>query len=269
MYRHIDAVVGRYKGKIWDVANEVTTFSWSNGNSALNRNQNYWQAMGEEWLDKAFTRAKQADPECLFIYNDNYHEYMTEIQVQVVYDLILRLVARNVPVDGVGFQCHYYDYLAQPPHVERLTKWFRKFADLGLYVIITEMDINICTGSGDSAALAVQAEYYRDVLDVCLKEPKCLGMLLWGIWDGDTWMEGTYWGGCENANPLLFDREYLPKPAYYAVRERLKAGRGNGTIGPDRMAQPAERKNTDNPEWPERAFRGRLYPRPNCPRVRI
>ena len=45
------------------------------------------------------------------------------------------------------------------------------------------------------------------------------GVVTWNVWnlsDGDSWSEKKAFDGC------LFDRDYSPKPAYYALQQLLE-----------------------------------------------
>jgi endo-1,4-beta-xylanase len=230
MNKHIDAVAGKYKGKIfvWDVVNEPT---WQCGNCyGLNTNQNYYKAMGEGWIEKAFLRARAVDPNAILALNENFHEWQGEKQFQTIYDLVKQMKDKYgtnpIPVHAIGFECHYSS-LSQTKNMDRLKTWINKFSSLGLKVYITEADIALCDTPGDEAALESQKVAFRELMDVALSSPACFGLITWGIWDGYSWLNNASWAGCggKNAQCLLFDINYLAKPAYFGVQERLQSGK--------------------------------------------
>jgi endo-1,4-beta-xylanase len=100
----------------------------------------------------------------------------------------------------------------------------RRFADLGLQIYITEMDIRIQEPVTD-ADLTKQATIYGNVLARCLEQPACVGFQTWGFTDKYSWIP-SHDEGYNDA--LIFDRSYIPKPAYYSLREELLL-----TIPPD------------------------------------
>jgi endo-1,4-beta-xylanase len=136
MQNHIQTVMERYEGKIyaWDVVNEVIDASQSDG---LRRSL-WYQIAGEEYIEKAFEFAHAVDPTVkLFINDYNTHE---PAKSQALYNLITRLQAKGIPVDGVGHQTHislYYPTLAE------IESSIIKFKALGLETHITELDISI------------------------------------------------------------------------------------------------------------------------------
>jgi hypothetical protein len=122
-----------------------------------------------------------------------------------MYNMVADFKNRGVPIDGVGLQMHLssggidYNSLAQN---------MQRFANLGLEVYITEMDVGISSTS--QANLQAQANVYSNVLARCKAQPACKGLQVWGIPDKYSWRT--------NAWPLLFDDNYNAKPAYYSIQ---------------------------------------------------
>jgi endo-1,4-beta-xylanase len=44
--------------------------------------------------------------------------------------------------------------------------------------------------------------------------PLCRSISVWGVGDPDSWVR---WAMGQSDGPLLFDNQYQPKPAYWAV----------------------------------------------------
>jgi endo-1,4-beta-xylanase len=118
---------------------------------------------------------------------------------------------RGVPIDCVGFQSHFNSASPVPSDYRAN---LQRFADLGVDVQITELDIE---GSGSA-----QATSYTNVVNACLAVSRCTGLTVWGITDKYSWRS--------SGTPLLFDGNYGKKPAYTAVLTAL-GGSGSGGGG--------------------------------------
>jgi endo-1,4-beta-xylanase len=111
----------------------------------------------------------------------------------------------------VGFQSHFNSASPVPGDYQAN---LQRFADLGVDVQITELDIE---GSGST-----QAENFRKVTQACLNVSRCTGITVWGIRDSDSWRA--------SGTPLLFDGNGNKKAAYTSTLTAL--GGGNPTSTP-------------------------------------
>ena len=225
MRDHIQTVVGRYKGqiKIWDVVNEALA-----DNGTL-RKSPWERIIGDDYIEKAFQFAHEADPNAILRYNDYSLENVPKREGAIA--LIKKLQSEGIPVSAIGLQDHnHMDW----PTVEQEDATISAFAALGLKVMITELDINVLGGkrtaeitevakeSGSNVytnglPAAVQqalADRYAGLFRVFVKHHKDIGLVtFWNVTDGDSWLNRP-----NRLNyPLLFDREGKPKPAFYAV----------------------------------------------------
>jgi endo-1,4-beta-xylanase len=209
MNTHIDTVLNHYKGKIlvWDVVNEAFNEDGSYRSS-------FWlNVIGQEFIDLAFQRARQADPGAKLIYND-YNIAEVGAKSNGVYNMVQSMLNRGIPIDGVGFQTHL---TAAGINGQSLADNIARFAALGMEVYITEMDVRI-NPSPSQSELESQANIYRTVIRECLANSAVKAFQVWGITDKYTWVPNTFPG---TGAPLLFDSNYNPKPAYYAVQDEL------------------------------------------------
>jgi len=212
---HIHTVVGRYRGRIrgWDVVNEAL-----NDDGTL-RSTPWLTIIGEDYLAQAYRFAHEADPDAELYYNDYSLENAAKRRGAL--DLVRRLRAERVPVTGVGLQDH--NRLDWPtPAQEDST--ISAFAQLGVSVMITELDIDVLPANsnpyGDGLPDSVQqalARRYADLFTVYLRHAKDISRVtFWGVSDGDSWLNN--WPVLGRTNyPLLFDRQHRPKPAFDAV----------------------------------------------------
>ncbi|WP_052865384.1 endo-1,4-beta-xylanase [Streptomyces niger] len=198
MRNHIAGVAGHYKGKIdsWDVVNEA--FEWDGSR----RQSNLQQQLGNGWIEDAFRAAKAADPKAKLCYND-YGTDGINAKSDAIYRMVKDFRARGVPLDCVGFQSH----LSSNSDLSTYRQNLQRFADLGVHVQITELDVG---GSG-----AAQANVYRQVTQACVAVARCNGITVWGVTDKYSWRS--------QETPLPFNSNYQKKEAYGAVLAALNS----------------------------------------------
>jgi endo-1,4-beta-xylanase len=229
MRDHILKVVGRYKGRIkaWDVVNEAL-----NDDGSL-RKTPWYRIIGEDYIAKAFEFAHEADPAAELRYNDYSIENAPKRKGAIA--LVKKLQAQKVAVGGLGSQTHAN---LSSPSAELLDAALTDFAELGIPISITELDVNAAQGGQRSLSADVSqnaqtaaggvvdsanqklADQYASLFRVFLKHRKQIKLVtFWGLTDRDSWRR--------NGKPLLFDAEWRPKPAFDAViAERKKLGSG-------------------------------------------
>jgi endo-1,4-beta-xylanase len=219
---HINTVVSRYRGKIyaWDVVNEVIA-----DDTAYYRKSPLYTIAGEDFIENSFRYAHQADPKAILFYND----YNTEnpIKREKIYQMLKKLLAKGVPIHGVGLQAHWS---INTPSKAELEKSIQLFSSLGLQIQFTELDISVyggrqggqmITGENNNEKTAFspemeqkQLEKYQMVFEVFRKYKKQItGVTFWNLSDKYSWLDAR---GRKNF-PLLFDADLKPKKAYYQV----------------------------------------------------
>ncbi|MER8008456.1 endo-1,4-beta-xylanase [Streptomyces sp. NPDC094149] len=208
LQNHISTEVGRYKGRItaWDVVNEPFN------EDGTYRSDIWYDGLGADYIANALTWAHTADPAAKLYIND-YNVEGVNAKSTALYNLVKDLKGRGVPIDGVGLQAHLI--VGQVPAT--LQQNIQRFADLGVDVAITELDVRMALPA-DSAKLAQQAADFKSVVAACVAVTRCAGVTVWGFADSDSWVPGTF-PGYGAATP--YDDNYAPKPAYYAIVEAL------------------------------------------------
>ncbi|MFD7766898.1 endo-1,4-beta-xylanase [Streptomyces sp. NPDC059787] len=211
MNNHITQVMTHYKGEIhsWDVVNEA----FQDGGSGARRSSPFQDKLGNGFIEEAFRTARATDPAAKLCYND-YNTDGVNAKSNAVYDMVKDFKSRGVPIDCVGFQSHFNPNSPVPSDYRAN---LQRFADLGVDVQITELDIE---GSGQA-----QATNYGNVVRACLAVTRCTGITVWGIPDKYSWRS--------SGTPLLFDDNYNKKPAYDAALSAL-----GGTTDPDDPDDP-------------------------------
>ena len=227
MKKHIHTVVGRYKGKVkgWDVVNEAVLDDGSF------RNSKFFQILGEDFIKLAFQFAHEADPEAELYYND--YSMAEPGKRNGVVAMVKKLQDQGVKIDGIGMQGHIgLDH----PSIEEFEKSIKAYADLGVTVMITELDLTVLempdrrVGAEVSATFeyqqklnpyteglpdsvnAIFEQRYIDFFSLFLKYEDVISRVtLWGVNDGNSWKNGWPVRG-RTDYPLLFDRKNQPKP---------------------------------------------------------
>ncbi|MEV7140526.1 endo-1,4-beta-xylanase [Streptomyces tauricus] len=232
MNNHITQVMTHYKGKIhsWDVVNEA----FQDGSSGARRSSPFQDKLGNGFIEEAFRTARTVDPAAKLCYND-YNTDGVNAKSNAVYNLVRDFKARGVPIDCVGFQSHFNSASPVPGDYRAN---LQRFADLGVDVQITELDIE---GSGSA-----QAANYTNVVNACLGVSRCTGITVWGVTDKYSWRA--------SGTPLLFDGNYNKKAAYTAVLTAL-GGSGSGGGGGGNAACTVTYSRTN--DWGDR-FNGQV-----------
>ncbi len=232
MKDHITTVVTRYKGKVkgWDVVNEALT------EDGAFRKSKWYSIIGPEFIQLAFEFAHAADPNAELYYND-YNLYKPLKRAGAV-ELVKNLKQKGCRIDAVGEQAHYN--LAWN-NFSDLEKTIVSFSDLGLKVMITELDISVLPSPNKEMTAEIRQSYenkpeynlysknlpdsvqqkltshYELLFKILLKYKNNIDRVtLWGLNDANTWRNDWPIKG-RTDYPLLFNRKNEQKPAIVAI----------------------------------------------------
>jgi len=220
-------VVGRYKDRVksWDVVNEAINDdgSW--------RKSKFYTIIGDEFVQLAFQFAREADPNALLCYND--YSMARSGKREGVINMIKNLQGQGIKVDGIGMQGHFtMDF----PSVAEEENSIIAFSKLGVKLMITELDLTVLPSPIENTGADVSTTYVykkemnpypealpdsvstrwnnrmNDFFKLFLKhQDKIIRVTLWGVTDNQTWRNDWPIKGRRDY-PLLFDRNYNPKP---------------------------------------------------------
>lgn len=225
--KHIATVAGHFRGHIhgWDVVNEAFEDDGSYRKSPL------YNIIGEDFIEIAFRAAHEADPEAELYYND--FSMAKPGKREAVCRLVKRLKAKGLRIDAVGMQSHNgLDH----PDLREYEKSIEAFAACGVKVMVTELDLNVLPSPQNFSGASVEqrfeyekrlnpyvdgmpkekqkefTERYLEFFKLYYKHRDKISRInLWGISDGNSWLNGWPVRGRTNY-PLLFDRQYKAKP---------------------------------------------------------
>lgn len=224
LHDHITTVASHFKGKVyaWDVVNEAI----SDKADEFYRPSLFYKIIGPEFIEKAFRWAHEADPQALLFYND-YNE-INPVKRKKIITMVKELKAKGVPIHGVGLQGHWSIY---EPTEESLESTLKEFADLGMQIQITELDISVYQKGHnarerkpeDSMTVytpereTLQTEMYKKCFELFRKYRKNISSVtFWNISDRSSWLDNFPVRGRKDY-PLLFDKELKPKKAFWPV----------------------------------------------------
>lgn len=229
MADHVRTVAGRYRGRenAWDVVNEpLQPFGTSQEHDGLSDNV-FSKVLGPGYIGEAIRLAREADPGAQLFIND-FGVLDPGPKQDRYFRLVKELRESGAPLDAVGFQAHMVPLLAPATPREQIVATLQRFAALGVKLEITELNVFTRTRGNllslgltydEGRALRWQADVYADVTQACLSVPACQGVTLWTFTD-------RYLTTIERLTrvrdiPLIFDRDYQPKPAAFALRAVL------------------------------------------------
>jgi endo-1,4-beta-xylanase len=234
---HIDAVVGRYRGRVhaWDVVNEAVE------EDGTPRKTPWLQAIGDDYVAKAFEFAHAADPQAELYYND-YNMWSAAKRAGAL-RIVKDLRARGLRVDALGAQGHW---LLATPSLKDIEAIFTDAKAAGVKVAITELDVDVLPREArmHGADLSLQtkmreetnlypnglpeakqqelANRYADIFRIFMRHRDTLTRVtFWGVTDGHSWLNNFPVRGRVNY-PLLWDRTGGPKAAFHAVVKVLQ-----------------------------------------------
>jgi endo-1,4-beta-xylanase len=217
---HIFTIVRRYKGRInaWQVVNEAI------GRDGKFRKCKWLEIIGEDYVQKAFEYAHQADPNVELYYNG--HDMLTKEATESIVRLVKNIKKKSGRIDGIGVQAHW---ALETPLLKEVENGIVNLSKSGLKVMITEMDITVLPKKDSNTELnpypdklpaEIQeklAKRYEGLFSIFCKYADIIKRVnFWGVHDGQSWLNDWPIRGRTNY-PLLFDRNLNPKPAFYSV----------------------------------------------------
>jgi endo-1,4-beta-xylanase len=242
MRDHIFTVMGRYKGRIhgWDVVNEAVT---EDGQFRKNK---WLEIIGEDYIEKAFEYARQADPGAELYYNEYDEE--KPAKCEGVVHLIHGLQSKGIRVDGVGIQGHWFlDY----PSLQEIETCLLTLSKVGVKLMITELDVGVLPFYAVDSAMVdlssfdpetqkkhnpypdglpdsvqqVLADRYAELFALFRKHRHRISRVtFWAVHDGQSWRSYLPIRGRADY-PMLFDRRCKPKPAFWSVVRMMEGER--------------------------------------------
>lgn len=222
---HLETVGARYAGEMhsWDVVNEP--FWPDHGAAGGFRRGPWFDAMGEDYIPRAFARIARIDKTAKLVLNEAFCEQNDRLGISVrerMIPLIDRLLDKGVKLDAIGLQAHI------KPAVAFDIDAFLRFIDeirarkLGIY--LSEFDIDDGSFPRESVKRdEMVAQWTSRFLVPVLRNPAVEAVITWHLSDKYTWYREPQVAAHRNrdfpARPLPFDDGMRAKPMALAMQE--------------------------------------------------
>lgn len=235
---HIDTVVKHFGDSVycWDVCNEVIADGdkeMMEDGSNIYRQSKWYEICGKDYIKEAYIEADRVLKEMgirdkvKLYYNDYENTKVAKRNKTIA--MLNWLISENVPIDGVGLQCHYHLGSFNPTELEDS---IIAYSALGLDVQITEFDVDIydetLPGLPDyktydevpEDSIRIQATIYGRAFEIFRKHAdKISNVTFWGISDNNTYMNDNPDYGYRTNYPYIFDVFEERKPAFYLITD--------------------------------------------------
>lgn len=219
MVNHVKTLVSQFKGQMnqWVLVNEV------------GGEDPYWDIIGKDYPKIALQTAIEADANAYLIYN--YDENKADGSVDnFTYDNVKELKA--IGLEGLGLQFHLD--ASQPHDKQKIIAMLRKYAELGVDIHITELDVKMVNVRGTEAERQhIQDDTYRTVIQAIIESKVVKSVAFWETTYGDqySWLErdaskspNNEWNSPNN-QPTLYTVDnqgnIVPKSAYYETEKAV------------------------------------------------
>jgi GH35 family endo-1,4-beta-xylanase len=107
------------------------------------RQSQLYQLCGDEFIAKAFTFAREADPNAQLFYND--YNAADPGKRDRIFNMVKKMKDAGVPIDGIGMQGHYNIY---GPSMEDVDAAITKYATIVDHIHFTELDLRVNSEMG-------------------------------------------------------------------------------------------------------------------------
>ena len=195
----------------WDVVNEAIEPGNRHPDGLRTEGNLWYTVIGDDWVELAFTFARKYAAEGQKLFYNDYGCY-SSLKIGPLRSLLKKLRDMGV-LDGLGMQSHIG---IDSPTLMEYENALSLYARLGITIHVTELDV----GAGDNTALGQMrlANRYRGLFALLERLKTKAGyniesVTFWGLTDNYSWLNSA----AEKKYPLLFDKDYRCKPAFFGA----------------------------------------------------
>jgi len=215
MVNHITKMMKHYKGKMnsWVVVNEAYVDS----------RDIFYNKIGADYVEIAFETARNTDPSAILIYNEFDNHIEKGEYTEHTRTIVDKLQSRGL-IDAVGLQMHLQG--SNPPDKQDVISTMKSY---GIPVYVTEFDVNMKDiGGTQEDRFSQQDIIYKNMHEAALESQVCKDFLIFGLVDKLSVWEylPNLWAYSQKADPVPFDDNFQPKPAYFAMLDVFKNALG-------------------------------------------
>ena len=134
----------------------------------------FFNTLGTSYISIALTAARQADPHAKLYIND-FNIEGPGLKATAMMNLVTTLQSQKVPIDGIGFQCHFIVGEVPAGFQQNL----QAFTALGVEVAITELDVRFAALPPDEEGLEQQRRDFETIVRACREVEGCIGITVW------------------------------------------------------------------------------------------
>jgi endo-1,4-beta-xylanase len=224
----VKAKATRYRGKVevWSINEIVSHMLYGTP-----QEKSLFQRLGTNFVEDVFRWAREVDPQAKLMFNESHieqpdNQLFTKISGTTI-ELLRTYKQEGIPVDLVG--SHFHTWIYDPPNFQVVSQIIETIKGMGydfwaseVTVSLADQDIMVTDRkkrvevSGD--LLQAQAQLYQELLETILKYNG--GFILFEFNDSADDMFAQ--AGFPEARAHIFDENFEPKPAYYALFDVLQ-----------------------------------------------
>jgi len=226
---HLETVGARYAGEMhsWDVVNEP--FWPDHGAPGGFRRGPWFDAMGEDYIARAFQRIARIDKTAKLVLNEAFCEQNDRLGISVrerMIPLIDRMLDKGLKLDAIGLQAHIKPQLAFD--IDAFLRFLDEIAKRKLKIYLSEFDIDDESFPRESARRdEMVAQWATKFLAPVLRNPAIEAVITWHLADKYTWYREPQVAARRKrdfeARPLPFDEAMREKPMAAAMRSAFLA----------------------------------------------
>ena len=219
----LDVVVPHFAGRLhsWDVVNEP--FYLGKDKPGTYRLGAWYDAMGPEYIYRAFARVPTLDPHAKLVLNEAWTERADPVGLAVrrsLLTLIDRIQDRGLKLDAIGLESHLFPAIAWD--AASFADFLHAIGERKLDIYLTELDVDDASFPADIATCdAAVAKWTAGFLRAALAVPAVKIVQTWDFSDRYTWyrdpavMQET--GYDHLPRPLPYDDMLQAKPMRAAI----------------------------------------------------